>query len=747
MKKKIKYLSVILAFIIMIINSLPGTAVKVNASDLENVSEGSIAEALSETGDGLTATPTVPEDVTVEMGGDASAGTEGSGTVGTEDETGLWTVTVTYNLAGAEDATGVFKGGVYQPAPITGGYADEIYFVTPKEEPTKEGYAFGGWLYSGDGEVYEPGVEIVFTRAQHQNAEITFTAMWEAVTVVFDYNDGISEKSSEIITNQKLGEVGNFTIVLATKPARTNYRFLGWLCSVDNKIYEAGIEKNDLIWNDYAGTEITFTAQWEELPNVNVIYVSDGKTVSENSIYMTDDAVFNLTVIHMVPTKDCNRSNGWLWEHNNSLYASNYLIEKLSWEEFYNKTTTFTAQWIELPSVNVEFVRHDGEVVTFPEQQKTEDVKNLSIELPVDDSEYVDYKFVGWKCSIDDTTYGVDDIPVFLWEKLADGETITFTSVWEKLSSVTLEYVRHDKKIVTKTVQETAGEDAFMVEMPVDDSENPGYKYVGWKYKIGDGEYSEDIVISRRFSWNELKDAEKITFESQWEPIVTVKYMNGETEFSSREIRKEKDADSFVINIPEETPQEMYFKFAGWTCDIDEGNSDEEIIYAQGDVLPELKWETYEGQTITFTAQWENLPCVNIHFISGDESWAEVINQPDEGVSEFSVELPSDIPVLEHRIFTGWHCTQNDTLYEPESEIKTVSFNWSDYANGGISFVAQWKWDDYSIFETGKQSLTTDNLYYLINGSWILEEDGYSYAGDITFGVSEDGDYTFQRID
>ena len=36
-------------------------------------------------------------------------------------------------------------------------------------------------------------------------------------------------------------------------------------------------------------------------------------------------------------------------------------------------------------------------------------------------------------------------------------------------------------------------------------------------------------------------------------------------------------------------------------------------------------------------------------------------------------------------------------------------------------------------------------LYYLTEGTWTLEEDGYSYAGDISFSVSEDGDYTFKK--
>mgnify|MGYP003291021210 CR=1 FL=1 len=746
MKKKIKYLSVILTFVIMIVNSLPGSMAEVNASDLENVSEGSIAGALSETGDGLTVTPTVPEDVTVEMGGDDS----------TLHETGLWTAVISFNLNGGEDLTGeLVKGIEIEAVAETGGYSNSIQCWLPKVTPTKVGFAFEGW--SCDNGIVSSGTDGDYVVVTSDKPQVALTAQWRengpwTAVISFDLNGGedpngilgkgvtievqgsdtagtsdnviyyltqigeIPRKEyyvfdywscdSEIITSEEAGQYVNITrddpeikftanwkalpsvkvtydryddskdtttdiqqnfvdvegfgIILREVSEREGYKFLGWDCQVNGQPYsDMPLNANEELffgWADFQnGGSITFVELWEELPKVNVKYVSDGETVLEKPVYMTDDTVFNLTVTDMVPTKDYSRFNGWLWEKNNSLYGSNNLIENLSWEEFRDKTTTFTAQWIELPSVNIEFARHDGEVVTSSEQQKTVDVKNLSIELPVDDSEYVDYKFVGWKCSIDDTTYGVDDIPVFLWEKLADGETITFTSVWEELASVTLEYIRHDGKIVTETVQETAGEDAFMVEMPVDDSEYSGFKYVGWKHKIDDGEYSEDIWISRRFTWDELEGVKKITFESQWIPIVTVKYMNGETEFSSYDILQETGADSFQINIPEGTPQEMYFKFAGWTCDIDE----EETIYEAGDVLSDLKWETYGSKTITFTAQWE--------------------------------------------------------------------------------------WDNESILEAAKYSLTAGNLYYLTEGTWTVNEDGYNYTGGISFSVSEDGDYTFKK--
>ena len=91
MKKKIKYLAVILAFVIMMVNTLPGTAVRVNASDLESVSEDSIAALLSENG---------------EDGGDSTVPGQGTSTeTGIENETGKWSVKVSYDFAGATSSS------------------------------------------------------------------------------------------------------------------------------------------------------------------------------------------------------------------------------------------------------------------------------------------------------------------------------------------------------------------------------------------------------------------------------------------------------------------------------------------------------------------------------------------------------------------------------------------------------------------------------------------------------------------
>ena len=104
MKKKIKYLSVILAFVIMVVNTLPGTPVKVNASDLESVSENSIAELLSET----ATTPTESSDGTEgteenPSGGTVTPPTEGEdGTVGSENETGKWQKVLIYYLVASQ---------------------------------------------------------------------------------------------------------------------------------------------------------------------------------------------------------------------------------------------------------------------------------------------------------------------------------------------------------------------------------------------------------------------------------------------------------------------------------------------------------------------------------------------------------------------------------------------------------------------------------------------------------------------
>ena len=162
-------------------------------------------------------------------------------------------------------------------------------------------------------------------------------------------------------------------------------------------------------------------------------------------------------------------------------------------------------------------------------------------------------------------------------------------------------------------------------------------------------------------------------------------------------------------------------------------------------MIPELLWETYAGKTITFEAQWEELSSVTVEYVGdGVKVPQETIRQISEEDSTFEVMVTQEVPEREYYRFIGWKSSiDEEMLYESGNVIPELL--WETYAGKTITFEAQWQWDNYSIFEAGKYSLIAGELYCLTEGTWTLEEDGYSYAGDISFSVSEDGDYTFKK--
>mgnify|MGYP003304620654 CR=1 FL=1 len=409
MKQWIKYVGVILIFAVMVGYFLPYSKVEVNASIAKLISENSIS-SLSNNSD--------VEDVTV-----------------SENETSIWSVIVQYNLNGGSDAAGVFVQTEYTADLTSAGYSEDIYAYIPEEAPQRTGYIFGGWScnISDFGEVCEPGIELYFTRSAHSGATITFTAIWNAVTVSYDEGNGTNY--SVIITNENVDEKNCFSITLPEEaPVRVNHRFLGWLCSVNNKKYGAGnIVEDGFVWNEYAGKTIEFIAQWEKLPQVTVSYVSGNDVLETVDIQQVseNDLTFDLTLRSELAEYAYHKFTGWLCNVDQEIYEPGSTVEGLSWETYGNGKITFTAQWEELPSVTIEYVNGDESVSIEKIQQPEESATSFLVTIPEDVPVYIGHEFNGWLCDADNGIYMAGDVVKDLsWEKYGK-KTITFTAQWK----------------------------------------------------------------------------------------------------------------------------------------------------------------------------------------------------------------------------------------------------------------------------------------------------------------------------
>lgn len=115
--------------------------------------------------------------------------------------------------------------------------------------PTRDGYEFLGW---NDGtKNFDAGAEYTMP-----DNNVTFTAQWKQTKFMVRYEangatSGTVPKEESILAGTKIN-------VQTSDLKRDGYDFVGWLCSFDNAVHEAGYtftmpEKN-----------VTITAQWKE---------------------------------------------------------------------------------------------------------------------------------------------------------------------------------------------------------------------------------------------------------------------------------------------------------------------------------------------------------------------------------------------------------------------------------------------------------------------------------------------------
>ncbi|MDY0277776.1 MAG: InlB B-repeat-containing protein, partial [Acholeplasma sp.] len=166
--------------------------------------------------------------------------------------------------------------------------------ITSKK-PSKAGYNFAGWSYSGN--TYFDGYKITVG-----TSDITVVATWDIAdyTVTYDLAGGIGTVVDSTIYN-----IGDIVTVSDVEPSKPGYEFSGWL--YEGNTYDAG----DLIpvYNE----NITFVAQYTR-KEFKVTYVLYGGTSSEpiedNNVYYHGEEVI-VTMID--PTYRGHELIGWLY--------------------------------------------------------------------------------------------------------------------------------------------------------------------------------------------------------------------------------------------------------------------------------------------------------------------------------------------------------------------------------------------------------------------------------------------------
>ena len=147
--------------------------------------------------------------------------------------------------------------------------ATHTFYEQVSKRPSRTGYIFTGWSYSGNGNYNERQGQIVMTGRDGSTVSGTMVAQWsadssETVTLTYDANGGTNQPAPQTVS------VGGDAVVAdkgsMTKP---NCTFLGW--STNKNATESDINPNDVLRMDES---LTIYAVWEENP------VPEAKTIS-----------------------------------------------------------------------------------------------------------------------------------------------------------------------------------------------------------------------------------------------------------------------------------------------------------------------------------------------------------------------------------------------------------------------------------------------------------------------------------
>ena len=176
---------------------------------------------------------------------------------------------ITFNVKGVADYTVTYIGeGVTQSTNTVGtAIARDTHSFTAASAPSRDGYIFKGWQYSGDGKTYEAGsyVSMNWEQSDGRNVQETMTAIWEKTdtkTYTVIYTDGAD---GDVFGNESHGKLknGDKTPNFLGKTEREGYTFMGWSPAIKDTIDPDMADKNG---------NITYTATWEKNTPQTALY-------------------------------------------------------------------------------------------------------------------------------------------------------------------------------------------------------------------------------------------------------------------------------------------------------------------------------------------------------------------------------------------------------------------------------------------------------------------------------------------
>ena len=397
------------------------------------------------------------------------------------------TYSITYQLGGGTNSG-------YNPSSYRTG--DSITL----REPTRNGYTFIGWTYSGQS---TPTKNVTVRSGEYGNK--TYTANWVAneYDVTFDANGGSCSATS------RTAIYGGY--VSLPTPSRTGYTFLGW--------YNGSVKVSNGYWT--IDRDVTLVAKWEII-YYNITYILNGGTnATENpASYTVNSNTFSL----VDPTREGYEFLGWTYT-GQSTPTKTVTIGKGC-----TGNLTFTANW-KAKSFTVGFDANGG-TCSVMSMDVTYD-SYCELPTPIRSG----YTFSGWYCNGVKYTSGTCKI----------AGDITLVAQWNVVD-YSISYNLNGG--VNPTTNPTSYN--ILADAVITNPTRTGYTFLGWTY---DGQTTplKDLTIP-------ADTAAGITITAHWTAnkyTLTLDANGGAVENGQLSVTYD---DAFVLP----TPTRAGYTFLGW---------------------------------------------------------------------------------------------------------------------------------------------------------------------------------------
>ena len=472
----------------------------------------------------------------------------------------------------------------------------------PAAPAAENGWRFTAW---SDGEnTYAAGSDY------EVNAEVTFTAQYEAVpyTISYENLNGTTVSSATEYTVEN-------DVTFATPTARTGYNFVEWrLEDADGQVVTStdGMTKNITVWAVWEAKTFTVTLNYnyEDAPAEKEITVTFGTTFGAASGWEAEPARVGYDFV------------GWYENAEGSgaaVVGTQTVDEELTDYVLYAKWSAKT--------YTISYENLNGTTVSSATEYTVE--KDVTFATP---SARTGYNFVEWRLK------NADGQVVTSTEGMT--ENITVWAVWEvKTFTVTLNYNYTDapaSKSITVTFGTTFGAANGWETKP----ERSGYVFLGWNESA---EGTGKAVVGTDTVDKELTD---YVLYAQWEIVgIQVTFdANGGT------IGGE---DTFVLNVTDATvaegevaaPVRDGYRFDAW--------------YTQAEGGEKVAFPISVSGKATYYAQW-----IKVWTVTVDTEKTTVDNN-----GTYQLTKPE---AQEGKTFMGW-ASEGNLLYSEETTITVTA--------------------------------------------------------------------------